>query len=184
LSKSTSLLELSMSHHTQQNHPASAKQSGFTLVELLVVIAIIGVLAAVGTQAYTGYTANAKKTSASANHSNALNFIQAELVKCSTGGTLSTAAGYSGTVPNCATGTPTIAALATHFTAYFRTANAGVKNPYNTSLLAANTTAGQPGSIVITSAAASGTTPATITVTTVTGASANTDVLTGTASFE
>jgi len=31
------------------------KKNGFTLVELLVFVAIIGILAAVGTVAYTGY---------------------------------------------------------------------------------------------------------------------------------
>ena len=45
---------------------------GFTLIELLVVVAIIGILAAVGTVAYTGYTEGAKKNSAAVDRSDML----------------------------------------------------------------------------------------------------------------
>ena len=55
---------------------------GFTLIELLVVVAIIGILAAVGTVAYTGYTKAAKKNATASNHASVVKYIAAELAKC------------------------------------------------------------------------------------------------------
>jgi type IV pilus assembly protein PilA len=60
---------------------------GFTLIELLVVVAIIGILAAVGTVAYQGYTAGAKKNATKSNHASVVKYIAAELQKCAMGET-------------------------------------------------------------------------------------------------
>ena len=45
---------------------------GYTLIELIMVTIILGILAAVGVVAYSGYTSSAKKSSAKSNHATVL----------------------------------------------------------------------------------------------------------------
>ena len=59
-----------------------AKQKGFTLIELLVVVAIIGILAAVGVVAYSGYTSGAKESACKANHNQIINKVKANQTLC------------------------------------------------------------------------------------------------------
>ena len=58
------------------------KQKGFTLIELLVVVAIIGILAAVGVTAYSGYTILAKRNATIGQFKNFSTLIHNSLKLC------------------------------------------------------------------------------------------------------
>ena len=98
---------------------------------MLVVVAIIGILAAVGVVAYSGYTSGAKKSAAKSNQGSIVKYVAAELKKCDLGettvmgGNLTCGNRKNGTVVHTAVNT----ALATEF-----------KNPYKTSDPAITTT--------------------------------------------
>ena len=81
---------------------------GFTLIELLVVVAIIGILAAVGTVAYQGYTSGAKKNATKSNHASVVKFIAAELAKCSMGESSVMSTSSSTTDSSCNTTSSTV----------------------------------------------------------------------------
>ena len=62
------------------------KKNGFTLIELLVVVAIIGILAAVGVVAYSGYTKNAKRVAIEENFNTIANNIELLAMDCDLNG--------------------------------------------------------------------------------------------------
>ena len=96
---------------------------GFTLIELLVVVAIIGILAAVGTVAYQGYTGAAKDNATKSNHSAVVKYMAAEIQKCNLGeSTMLVKGSASFTCGAASSGIPAAAA----------TALADFKNPHST----------------------------------------------------
>ncbi len=105
------------------------KPKGFTLIELLVVVAIIGILAAVGTVAYNGYTKSANRNATLQNHKQAIKFIQSKLTMCEVdgGGTvaLSSSTSIDCHIENDASG---INSLNDIFISHFL--EQGWKNPY------------------------------------------------------
>ena len=62
------------------------RRNGFTLIELLVVVAIIGILAAVGVVAYSGYTSSAKKVAIQENFNTIANNIELLAMDCDLNG--------------------------------------------------------------------------------------------------
>ena len=104
-------------------------KKGFTLIELLVVVAIIGILAAVGTVAYQGYTLGTKKNATMLQHKEAAQFMNNSLALCDVqgGGTLELTPTISidCDINNTSGG---INSLNDIFISYFL--EAGYKNPY------------------------------------------------------
>ena len=119
-----------------------SKKNGFTLIELLVVVAIIGILAAVGVVAYSGYTTAAKQNVLKTNFENIERKINLAAQGCFNGIEIKFGPYLDGRSPNTHTcntsGFSSNMLNADSITYKLYLENYGLKNPISSSQLGIN----------------------------------------------